>query len=155
MYRRPLPTTNLQYLSTVMWDGRESAPQTGTQKISYATNPNDLIADLGHQAADATTGHAQAAKPPTAAQIQDIVNFEMSLKTAQAFDFLAGSLQSGGATGGPVALASQKFFIGINDSFPPSFGFNPTGAPFNQAIFNLFDSWKNSQMPARASIARG
>src|SRR5262249_40324384 len=24
MYRRPLPTTNLRFLSTVMWDGRES-----------------------------------------------------------------------------------------------------------------------------------
>src|SRR5215467_14237001 len=30
MYRRPLPATNLRFLSTVMFDGRESSPQTGT-----------------------------------------------------------------------------------------------------------------------------
>src|SRR5262249_30355892 len=26
MYRRPLPTTNLKFLSAVMWDGRQSKP---------------------------------------------------------------------------------------------------------------------------------
>jgi hypothetical protein len=61
MYRRPLPATNLRFLSTVMFDGRESSTQTGTQNITYATNPADLVADLAHQAIDATTGHAQAA----------------------------------------------------------------------------------------------
>src|SRR5207249_3885344 len=57
VYRRPLPATNLRFLSTVMFDGRESSPQTGTQKITYATNPADLLADLAHQAIDATLGH--------------------------------------------------------------------------------------------------
>jgi cytochrome c peroxidase len=114
MYRRPLPTTNLRFLSTVMWDGRESAPQTGTQKITLATNPGDLLADLAHQAIDATTIHAQGAVP-TAAQVQDIVNFEMSLTSAQAYDYLAGSLKADGATGGPVNMASLPFYIGIND----------------------------------------
>lgn len=155
MYRRPLPATNLRFLSTVMWDGRESSPQTGTEKITYATNPGDLLADLAHQAIDATTIHAQAAAPPTAAQVQDIVNFETSLRTAQAIDIQAGSLDSNGALGGPVALASQPFFVGINDSFPPSFGFNPTGAPFSPVIFTLFNAWQNSTSAARASIARG
>ena len=155
MYRRPLPSTNLMFLSTVMFDGRESSPQTGTQKITYATNPGDLLADLAHQAIDATTIHAQAATAPTAQQVQDIVNFEMQLRTAQAIDFRAGLLNADGTNGGPVALASQQFFIGINDSFPPSFGFNPFGTPFNPAIFNLFDAWANSRNPARASIARG
>src|SRR5215469_35236 len=83
MYRRPLPATNLRFLSTVMFDGRESSPQTGTEKITYATNPADLLADLAHQAIDATTGHAQAATPPTPQQVQDIVNFETQLRTAQ------------------------------------------------------------------------
>jgi cytochrome c peroxidase len=131
MYRRPLPTTNLQFLSTVMFDGRESSPQTGTEKITYATYPADLLADLTHQAIDATNGHAQAATPPTAHQLQDIVNFETALRTAQAIDFRAGFLDAGGADGGPVRLASQPFYIGINDSFPPSFGFNPFGTSFN------------------------
>ncbi len=155
MYRRPLPATNLKFLSTVMWDGRESSPQTGTQKITYATNPGDLLADLTHQAIDAIAGHAQGTTPPTTAQLEEIVNFETSLRTAQAIDFQAGLLNSNGATGGPVALAAQPFFIGINDSFPPSFGFNPTGAPFTPVIFTLFNSWQNSTFAARASIARG
>jgi cytochrome c peroxidase len=155
MYRRPLPATNLKFLSTLMWDGRESSAQTGTQKITPATYPGDLLADLNHQAIDATTIHAQAATTPTAQQLQDIVNFEMSLRTAQAVDFQAGFLNANGASGGPVALSSQQFFIGINDSFPPSLGLNPTGAPFNPAIFNLFSAWINSRSAANASIARG
>ena len=81
MYRRPLPTTNLGFLSTVMWDGRESTPPT-TQKITYP-NTGQLVADLTHQATDATVIHALGSAP-TAAQLQDIVNFEMSLRTAQA-----------------------------------------------------------------------
>jgi hypothetical protein len=152
MYRRPLPATNLEFLSTLMWDGRESTPPT-TQKITYP-NTGQLLADLAHQAMDATTGHAQGAAP-TPAQIQDIVTFETALRTAQAIDNRAGFLHGGRATGGPMALASQEFFIGINDSFPASFGFNPTGEPFNPNIFNLFDAWKNSRSSARASIARG
>ena len=152
MYRRPLPATNLGFLSTLMWDGRESTPPS-TQKITYP-DTGQLLADLAHQAVDATTGHAQGA-PPTLAQIQDIVNFETALRTAQAIDNRAGFLNGGRATGGPVTLASQEFFIGINDSFPASFGLNPTGAPFNPNIFNLFDAWNNSRSSARASIARG
>ena len=154
-YRRPLPATNLRFLSTVMFDGRESSPQTGTQKIAYATNPADLLADLAQQAMDATTGHAQASAAPTPKQVQEIVNFEIALRTAQAFDFKAGLLNANGATAGPVPLASESFFVGINDSFPASFGFNPFGTPFNPAIFDLFSAWMNSREPTRASIARG
>jgi cytochrome c peroxidase len=155
MYRRPLPTTNLKFLSTLMWDGRESSTQTGTQKITYPTNPGDLLADLAHQAVDATTIHAQAATPPTTQQVQDIVNFETPLRTAQAIDFQAGVLNLNGAAGGPVALGTQPFYVGINDSFPASFGNNPFGLPFNPAIFNLYAAWTNSRSAANASVARG
>jgi len=48
MYRRPLPSTNLRFLSAVMWDGRESSPTT------------TILQDLAKQADDATQGHAQA-----------------------------------------------------------------------------------------------
>ncbi len=152
MYRRPLPATNLEFLSTLMWDGRESTPPS-TQKITYP-DTGQLRPDLAHQAKDATTGHAQGVAP-TPAQIQDIVSFETALRTAQAFDYSAGFLNTSGASGGPVTLASQPFFVGINDSFPASFGFNHTGAPFNSNIFNLFNSWTNSGSTSRASIARG
>jgi cytochrome c peroxidase len=165
MYRRPLPTTNLRFLSTLMWDGRESSTQTGTQKITFVTNPGDLLANLAHQAVDATNGHAQGATPLTAQQQQAIVNFEMALSTAQVFDFKAGSLTSDGAAGGAALLASQTtpaFFVGINDPL----GGNPHGTPFSPVIFNLFDAWVKSQAHdrhaegddhenQRASIARG
>ena len=159
MYRRPLPATNLKFLSTVMWDGRESSVQTGTQKITYATNPADLLADLAHQAVDATNGHAQASTAPTAQQVQDIVNFETSMFTAQAIDYRAGALNGNGASGGPLALASQQFFVGINDPL----GNNPFGTPFTADIFDLYDAWANSHLSAkdqspaghRASVARG
>src|SRR6266851_5011996 len=58
MYRRPLPTTNLPFLSAVMFDGRESSPATGTIKIVYNNYPASLLSDLAHQSVDATVGHA-------------------------------------------------------------------------------------------------
>lgn len=155
MYRRPLPATNLRFLSTVMWDGRESSPQTGTQKITYATNPADLISNLAHQSLDATNGHAQGSTPLTPQQQQAIVKFELALSTTQAFDYEAGLLNSDDAHGGPKALALETvpaFFIGINDPL----GGNPRGIPFTPSIFNLFDAWANTgSHSARASIFRG
>jgi cytochrome c peroxidase len=131
VYRRPLPSTNLGFLSTVMWDGRE---------------PN-----LRSQALDATLGHAQAAQAPTSAQLDDIVSFETALFTAQSKNEGIGPLDSRGATGGPLALSQQNFFLGINDPL----GGNPTNAAFNSNVFNLFDAWANSNDDKRASIARG
>ena len=156
MYRRPLPSTNLRFLSTLMWDGRESSIQTGTQSITFATNPADLLSDLKHQSVDATTGHAQATTPPTPEQQQQIVAFEMALSTGQALDFVAGPLNGGGAGGGPVALVTQPFFIGINDPL----GLNPFKTPFNPTIFTLFtEAWaQTASLPRqirRHSILRG
>jgi hypothetical protein len=138
-----------------MWDGRESTPPS-TEKITFATNPSDLLFDLGHQSVDATLGHAQARVPPTTQQQQEIVDFEMGLSTAQAFDNQAGDLNAHGATGGPFNLAHQKFFVGINDPF----GGNPFGTAFTPLVFGLFQSWSNLDdedrgAAARAAIARG
>ena len=155
MYRRPLPSTNLRFLSTVMWDGRESSTQTSTKPITpSASSPGDLQFDLLHQSVDATMGHAQATTPPTPQQQQQIVAFEMGLSTAQAFDFGAGSLEAHGAHGGPVALFNQPFFVGINDPL----GLNPFNTPFNPVIFTLFTpTWAHEQSHYhhRASILRG
>ena len=63
LYRRPLPSTNLKFLNGIMWDGREP--------------------DLQTQALDATLVHTQPSTPPTDAQLQQIVNLESSLFTAQ------------------------------------------------------------------------
>ena len=171
MYRRPLPSANLRFVSAVMWDGRESSPQTGTQKLTYESeNPGSiLLENLRHQSVDATLGHAQALVAPTLQQRQAIVDFELSLFTAQGFDFIAGGLYGEGTSdpkAGAVSLASQKFFIGINDPIDalglnrPDLGFNPLHDGFTPEVFSLFGAWLNLQPSnavdrARASIARG
>lgn len=167
-YRRPLPATNLRFLSSVMFDGRESSPLTGTQKITCVPSPHNLdslVFDLKHQSLDATNGHAQGdGSRPTPAEQQQIVNFEMALFTAQIIDNTAGRMDGRGATGGPVALTTQPFFISVNSSVNPLVSSleQPGGFPtpgdghFTPAIFNPFDAW--ASMPdtsPRAAIARG
>lgn len=144
LFRRPLPSTNLRFLSTVMWDGRES--------VAGAT----LQADLIRQALDATQGHAQLVGNLTEQQLNDIVDFEMGLTTTQATDMNAGKLDTEGALGGPMRLFQEQFFIGINDPL----GGNPTGASFNPVAMTLFDAWANlhgnsAQNANRAAVARG
>jgi cytochrome c peroxidase len=146
MYRRPLPSTNLGFLSAVMWDGRESSVTT------------TILQDLAHQSNDATRGHAQAALDLTPAQQQAIVEFETGLFTAQARDNRAGNLGGDGARGGPVHLSQQPFFLGVNDPV----GLNPTGAPFDSQAFTLYDAWRALRgnehegfYDARSAIARG
>ncbi len=145
MYRRPLPATNLGFLSAVMWDGRESTATT------------TILQDLAKQADDATMGHAQAARHLTSQEQQAIVAFETALFTAQAVSDEAGSLRADGAKGGPVALSAEPFFIGINDPV----GLNPTGAAFDPRAFSLFNAWMNASggdrdvSRARRAIARG
>lgn len=144
MYRRPLPSTNLPFSATVMWDGRETfAGETINQ-------------DLGSQASDATTGHAQATVAPSANQLAQIVSFESSLFTAQTYDNNAGALNEAGAQGGPYSLPNESFFLGINDPL----GGNPSGTAFNPNVFNIYDSWLNlagndRRSAARRAIARG
>jgi cytochrome c peroxidase len=142
LYRRPLPSTNLDFLATVMWDGRETVKG---QAIS---------ADLAQQSVDATLGHAQAAVPPTAQQVSQIVSFETALYTAQVYDWKAGDLTSQGAAGGPKNLSTQPFYLGINDVL----GADPTGAPFNPVVFTSYAGWANAtgkNAAIRQSIARG
>jgi cytochrome c peroxidase len=144
VYRRPLPSTNLGFLTTIMWDGREPS--------------------LENQSIDATLGHAQAEQPPTSSQQGQIVDFETGIFTAQIFDNQAHDLHADGANGGPLALPQQlaEFFVGTNDPV----GLNPTGAPFDPDIFDLYTSpmWQGLQdrdgdhegvAADRRSIARG
>jgi len=136
VYRRPLPSTNLDYLSDIMWDGREPS--------------------LSQQATDAVLGHEQATTAPTSTQLAQTVTFESGLFTAQLSDTGAGSLTASGATGGPTALANERtgFFFGVNDPF----GGNPTHAPFNPNVFTAFASWSANPSAVNAnaqSVARG
>ncbi len=99
----------------------------------------NLIADLTHQATDATLTHAQATQAPTANQLTDIVNFELGLHTAQGFDLRAGGLDQQGADGGAVNAAALPYYPGINDAL----GGDPTGASFNPTAMVLFAPWAN------------
>jgi hypothetical protein len=149
LFRRPLPSTNLGFLTTVMWDGRESF------------KGKSLEFNLSDQAVGATKGHAQAAQAPTDQQVAEIVQFELANFTAQTSDDAAGNLSAHGAGGGPVALSKQPFFVGINDPL----GGNPTGAAFNPVAFTLFDQWTSAgsdsddphgdKAAARAAVVRG
>jgi cytochrome c peroxidase len=138
-----------------MFDGRESSPLTGTTKILPTNYTKSLRSNLVHQSVDATTGHAQEdGTRPTAAEQQQIVDFEMALFTAQATGNSTGNLQAQGATGGPQALIKQSFFIGINSQIP-AFE-NPASGPFSPAIFHTFDAWAGLPYnDPRAAVARG
>ena len=111
VYRRPLPTTNLRYLSTVMFDGRETLMPVNNVR----TMQNNLNFDLTDQATTAVVTHAQGVAP-TASQLSEIVQFELGLSTAQIHDDNAGSLHASGATGGPLALSAQAYYPGANDA---------------------------------------
>src|SRR5439155_10322767 len=130
LFRRPLPSTNLPFLSTVMWDGRET----------FA--PANLIGNLTHQANDATFGHAQATATD-ATQMSSVVTFERALFTAQTLDSIGGPLSKDGAAGGPSTLSAQPFYLGINDPL----GHNPNGTAFDPVVFHLFDAWAPPATP--------
>ena len=153
VYRRPLPSSNLTYLSAVMADGRETIAPLNNPS-TFAAN---LATDLSHQALDATLGHAQAAVPPTSEQLNAIVQFETGLYSAQVLDNRAGLLTSG-AQGGPETLSKQPYYPGINDTL----GADPKGNAFNPVVFTLFSSWPNEHRwgsgrlkEAQARIAAG
>ena len=150
LFRRPLPAANLRFLSTVMWDGRETF-KAPTQPTGFAT----LHFDLADQANSATTGHAQG-QPLSEEQRDSIVAFEMQVFTAQRMDFRAGMLDERGAAGGPAALVTQEYYFGINDPL----GADPEG--FDPVAMTSFQAWTGIAAPrdrgpagARAAIARG
>ena len=166
LFRRPLPATNLNFLSTVMFDGRETfldptSPECilGTTKC-FAT----LHFDLADQSNSATVGHAQAAKALTDDQRNAIVSFETTLFTAQVHDNDAGELTARHALGGPKYLSQQEFYFGINDVVSGDYR---TGALFNNVVFSLYDAWNTpesnglangdpvSTVEARRAVARG
>src|SRR5215469_13433371 len=135
VYRRPLPATNLRFLSTVMFDGRETLMPLNDANTDAA----NLDFDLTDQARGAVMGHAQGTVVPSDKQLAEIVDFESGLTTAQIRDDAAGSLSAGSASGGPLALVAQKYSPGIND---PLSG-NPLGVNFNQNAFSLYTAWQN------------
>jgi cytochrome c peroxidase len=138
LFRRPLPSTNLKFLTAVMWDGRETlAGMTITQ-------------DLMDQANGATLGHAQAQIPLSTADQQSVVAFEQQLFSAQITDPTSGDLTANMGGGGPAYLSTQQFWVGINDPL----GGNPTHLPFTSSAMTVYSKW-TSGTAAQQSVARG
>ena len=165
LFRRPLPTTNLKFLSTVMWDGRETTSVPNSSECIFGTSQcfAPVSSDLSNQANHATLGHAEALQALTMEQRQAIVLFESSLFTAQIHDKDAGDLAARKAKGGPKYLAQQTFYFGINDTVAGDY---QTGESFNPVVMSLYDTWdrynkhadqhsEESAASARAAIVRG
>ncbi len=154
LFRRPLPSTNLGFLTGIMWDGRETITPF-LPPMDAGQDNTALTKALIHQVASATVGHAEGLDP-TPEEVAEIVSFETGLTTAQIFDDEAQFLNADDAIGGPRVLASQRFHFGINDSL----GADPTGALFDSGSMGLFAAWAQSgnrgeRSRERASVARG
>ena len=153
LFRRPLPSTNLAFLTAVMWDGRETFQKGSSAAIHF---------DLSDQANGATQGHAQAPSPIDQKTRDAIFAYETTLYTAQVFDGTAGDLHSAGAAGGPEELSLQPFVFGANDPLgcdATGASCNPASAKFSSIVFTEFDAWAalkgNGRNQARAAVARG
>ncbi|HZO23671.1 MAG TPA: hypothetical protein VFB37_14300, partial [Steroidobacteraceae bacterium] len=156
LFRRPLPSTNLLLLSSMMWDGRETL-----QKITTQTGDNGssaaLLFDLDDQANSATIGHAQGAPIAGMPAQQDIVSFEKGLSTAQVVlvPETGVALLSVGANGGAYYLqntVTPAFSIGVND---------PLNPPFTNTVFTIYSAWEPGSpeyrhlSPVQQAIGRG
>ncbi len=117
LFRRPLPTTNLRFLGTVSWDGRNT----------IAADPTNVHLSLKNQSNGASVNHAKVAAPIADDVREAIVAFETSITTAQAYSFRAGALDGFGARGGPDLLQSAPFTVGM-------------GAPPAE-VFSVFSAW--------------
>jgi len=145
-FRRPTPTANETLASTIL---STSSPAAGS----------DVPSQLKTILAGGVKLHEQGAVPATQAQGDAAGVFMLGVIFAQSIDFKAGRLDSDGANGGPAALLTQPFYLGINDFA----GNDPTGAPFNPNVFNIYDGWSKyaglgndgSPQAARGAIYRG
>ncbi len=148
VYRRSLMAANLKYVTTVGKGVTAPGQVLPTDPYTGLPESGNIMYDgreptLQHQAMDALLTHAQAATLPNATIIQQIVDFENNIYTAQAFNNQSGSLTDGTSAGGPGTLANGAAGI--------------AAAP---NTFSLYANWANLPSYApyeaqRASVARG
>ena len=157
LFRRPLPTTNLKFQVSMMWDGRET-PVDASGSTLCVRNVQPLTcfisADLSllTQVDRAVIGHAQSATGMTAAQARAVVDFEVQQFTTQLVDSAAGRLDALGALGGPQALSSLPFYFGLNDVVAGDYR---TGKAFDPQVMTLFSAWAaQAPTPGAAAVAR-
>ena len=114
VYRRPRPATNLKYVTAI---GYDFEPKTGLPMLldpeTKKPTSGNLLADgraltLKAQVLDAMRWHLEVNGPPDPAQVQQIIDFESGLYSAQISDKRGGRLDADGARGGPVMLAEAQ-----------------------------------------------
>jgi mono/diheme cytochrome c family protein len=148
VYRRALMAANLKYVTTV-------GPGVTPPGVTLPIDPNTGLPESGnimfdgreptlqHQAADAILTHEQGTTLPSPSIIQQIVNFENGIYSAQAIDNQAQSVTALGAMGGPQFLSSA-----------------PAGVLAAPNTFSIYSAWTNlppadADAPQRESVARG
>ena len=143
LFRRPLPSTNLRFLSTVMWDGRETFADPASTDCLFGTMTcfAPLRVDLADQANGATTGHAQGTMPLTPEQRnRDRRLRARAVHRAAAATTRAGRLSMHGANGGPDFLSSVVSYFGINDTLVGDYR---SHASFTQNAMALYGGWQS------------
>jgi hypothetical protein len=165
VHRRPLPTTNFKFLTTVAWDGQDTrqSPNPATRSVRDGVFDVSKATIRGRETGGSLTapdGHTY-----TDAELTSLASqmTEFMFSTVTAYDSLPGNvgLSAKGGTGGVVALSRQPFYFGINDTLQgdltvsDSGEVKPKNAPFNPIVFNLYDAWHDDRDEAHGAIERG
>ncbi len=151
-FRRPISVANVALEASITWNG----------------GPGEMRTLLMNIMNGGTKFHAQATTDLPVETRAAAADFMLGLFFAQSYDFFAGRLDAAGAYGGPAALSTQPFYLGINALE----GDPITGLPFDNESFEVFSAWEGIdhvdprssgrhdhepswQTKARAAIARG
>jgi cytochrome c peroxidase len=140
-YRRPNPTANAAHSTSITWTGVTPDIRTALKNLMRGA------ASLHEQRVEVMPDDIQNAG----------ADFMLGLSFAQTADKQAGALDVVGAEGGPVTLATEPFYMGIN-----GFSSDPvTGLAFDPVSLTIFDVWEDLDTKAdklkrdRAWIAEG
>ncbi len=146
-YRRPLPTTNLGFISAVMWDGRETTPH------------NSIHDDLLVQTSSAVTTHAEGA---AAGGLTAARNRRLRVGPVHRTDQRTRRRHpepSRSRVADPGPLSRQEFCLGLNDPLrmlPAKPGACATVSPdwIRSSSRCSIAGWTEGS-PERRAIARG
>jgi hypothetical protein len=151
VYRRPRMVANLKFILGTM-DGFNVEAQPGSSIYSGALTADGREPNLQLQAINAVFAHEQGKRRPDPDQLQDILDFERQIFTAQGEDRVGGDLTE---VDGPQALGAWN----LARAKLPSAAKSPY-----QAVFFTPDDWRPSSYSAakhtpqsefRASVVRG
>ena len=147
VFRRPRPVANLKFATSMgfSFDPKDGLPLEIDHESGLPTSGNLLADDrertLLGQARDALQSHTDHHGTLPSAELQRIIAFESQIYTAVSRHALAGSLDEGGASGGPDALSRA-----------------PAGklqSTKSNPIWGEFSAWSAADTEFRRSIARG